>query len=85
MEEVMLLDPPNELPSVKEMYAFVSVDEEGREGLCGLNLGNSWTPAITANPRLLPQMREALLREFKRSTKKLRLVKFCERVVVEDY
>lgn len=69
------------------LFAFMLVDPEGRETLCGLfdQTTRDWMLAITNDERRLPVMREPLLKEARRVKKRLRLVKFTGRKVVEDY
>lgn len=73
--------PPNELAKANEVYAILSVDERGNEGVCGVN----GAACVFVVPRVVDKM-VARLRTFGSSPdcRKLRVVKFTGRELVEE-
>jgi hypothetical protein len=68
---VEIHDPGNEI-DITDLYVFLSVDEQGRKGICGHiipDLGS--TPLVTGQPRVVEMMkgfaREISQRTFKRA------------------
>lgn len=72
--------PPNELPSINEIFVLVSVEANGNEGVCGMN----GIPAVFANKRLLPLAEQAMKAVFAGRRAKLRVIKFTGREVVKE-
>lgn len=72
---------PNELAKTTEVYAILSVDEKGNEGVCGIN----GFACVFAIPRVVDQML-ARLRKFGSSPqcRKLRVVKFSVRELMQE-
>jgi hypothetical protein len=42
---------------IESVTAFVSIDEDGEEGVCAMNLDGVWYPMIMADEERLLQMR----------------------------
>ena len=70
------------MPMIDELFAFVCEESPGEEGLCAFLGPDGWLPAVAAD-----QQRIELLRPYAeriaRSGKRIRLVKFSRREVLE--
>lgn len=56
---MLVHDPGNKAP-IRKLYAFLSKDKEGNEGIMGADLGNGTVPLITANTNLVSYIRNYL-------------------------
>jgi len=80
MADLLISVPPNELPSIEAIYVIVSVDDNGNEGVCGVD----GVPAVFANPRLLSTVMNMLRTQLRNVPgRRLRVLKFSTRTVVE--
>jgi hypothetical protein len=52
----VILNPPNTLERIDQVWAAVSVDEFG-EGLCAINIRGQWMPLIAADEARLEDIR----------------------------
>ena len=56
--DAALIDPPNVLPRIERIWAFLSVDAAGNEGLCAAPLGGlGLVPLIAADEARLESLR----------------------------
>jgi hypothetical protein len=73
---VEIHDPGNEI-DITDLFVFLSVDEQGRKGICAHimpNLGS--TPLITGQPRVV-EMMKGMARELSQQTgKNIQLYRF---------
>lgn len=76
-------DPGNKL-RIDQIWAFVSVDEKGDEGLCAFQSSMGWTPLIAADEARLESLRPVAQRIADASGKPIRLLKFSTREIVEE-
>lgn len=71
------------------VWAFVSVDKNGMEGLCGVYLEGAWYPLITAKEsvvRLMKPMAQGMLAMLPNDSEhQIKLVKFTNREELESY
>lgn len=76
MDRIEIHDPGNEI-DIQDLYAFLSVDEEGRQGICGTSLGSlGMTPLVTGKASLVQAMQD-IARQISRETgKRVHLYRF---------
>jgi hypothetical protein len=83
----LFIQPPNTMPRINEIWAFVSVDPaDGNEGVVAFYSSRfeSWMPLIAADTKRLEQMRAIamnMLRDLPDCS--IKLVKFTTREEVE--
>lgn len=79
-------NPPNTL-RIEAMYAFISTDDEGNEGLCGIQtLDGMMMPLIAADPERVESLRSVAKRLAAQrgvTGKEIKLVKFATREELE--
>lgn len=80
----MILDAnpgPNHLLKVDSLYAFISVDDEGNEGLCAHYDPNTqtWLAMVAADERTVASLVPIAEEMAQMSKKKIKLVRFKER------
>lgn len=69
-------DPEN-VERISELYVFLSIDEEGRNGIVATMMhGLGSTPLITARPRLAEVMKATALALAKKTSKRIGLYRF---------
>ncbi|WP_046869312.1 hypothetical protein [Microvirga massiliensis] len=76
MGDTVIHNPGNQLLRIDEVYAFVSVDEQGNEGLCAATIGGVPMPLIAADAdrlRSLVPVAEQLARATGMTIKLIRL------------
>lgn len=75
----------NHLIRIDEIWAAVSVDETGHEGLCAFFTGSGWMPLIAADEKRLVEIRRiakdlALQRQIK-----IKLIRLADRSELETW
>lgn len=79
-DRTVLHDPGNTLLRIDAIWAFVSVDDNGNEGLCGTTLpGLGVTPLIAADSVRLAALIPMAQRVATMSGKRVRLIKLSTR------
>ncbi len=82
------LDHPNKLPKINEIYAFVSVDENG-EGIVGQTvqlMGQTvFMPFVCADKKRMESIKIAAKKIAKDSGKKIKLIRLSVREEIEEY
>lgn len=79
MANFAFIDPPAKQP-ITEIFAYVSIDDHGNEGVCGMNAGAlGWVPMVFGNARLAEVVRPAAQMIATESGKVVRLVRFTTR------
>lgn len=78
-------DPENE-QEITKLYAFLSVDERGNEGILGGPVGElGYVPLITGNQRVLNNIMLPLAKQMAKMTKKkVVLVEFASRTNIRE-
>lgn len=86
MGATIFTQPPNTLPSIECLYAFVSVDpEDGNEGLVGAPFGGMpLMPMIAADEKRLEQLIPTAEFIAKKFNMKIRLIKLSHREVIKE-
>lgn len=76
-------NPTNKKP-ISNLWAFLSVDENGNEGICGARVADGeWFALVTAEQEMLPMLKELAKIACYGSKKQVQLVKFGTRENVE--
>ena len=76
----LLHDPGNTLLRIVALWAFVSVDDEGKEGLCATTLpGLGLTPLIAADAARLARLTPIAQNIASASGKRIRLIRLSTR------
>lgn len=80
----IVLAPPNVQPHIDRLWAFLSVDDEGNEGVCAATLGKIVMPLIASDKVRLSQL-TPIAEEIARLTgRTIRLVEFTTRREVTE-
>lgn len=76
--------PPNKL-KIEELFVWVSVDENGNEGVCATLVAGIMMPLIAADKAMLVKIRPLALRVKQQATgrRKVRLIRFTKREELE--
>ena len=76
----LLHQPPNTLLRIDAIWAFVSVDEQGHEGLCAVTLPQlGLTPLVAADEARLVSLMPFARRLAAESRRSIRLIKLTTR------
>lgn len=75
-------DPVNREP-IKEIWAFISQDEKGNEGIVAAELDGQSYPLIGSTRRLLELMRPLAVLSSRRTSKKILLIRMSHREDME--
>lgn len=82
------LNHPNHLPRIDEIYAFVSVDQNG-EGIVGQTvqmMGQTvFMPFVCADKARMESIKVAAKKIAKESGKKIKLIRLSVREEIEEY
>ena len=85
-EPLIVHDPGNHLDEIQTLWAVVSVDERGKEGLCGYPMPGSLSmPMIGADPDNLARLIQMAQQLGKLTNKQLKLIKLTTREVVRVF
>lgn len=69
---------------IDEIYAFLSIDEKGNEGVCSAQMpSGNWLPMLAADMARVNDLRNIAEHISKQSGLKIRLCKFSTKTVVE--
>ena len=76
---------PGNTNKISVLWAVISVDAAGNEGICGLTLGEAIQPMVAGLESNL-RVFEAVIPSLKLNTdKKIKLVKFTQREDIREY
>jgi hypothetical protein len=77
--------PKNTLPSIEELYVYVSVDaEDGNEGVVAAPMGDALMPLVAADKNRLSQLTPIAEAIGKAYNMKIRLIKLSHREVIKE-
>lgn len=80
----VLIDGPNHL-RITEMWAYLSIDpDDDNEGLLGVTRDGVTVGLVGADPLMMEKLRPMVDEIVGRTKKKIQLVKFTNRVLVEE-
>lgn len=68
---------------INELWAFVSTDEEGVEGVCAFRSVDGWLPMVAADVKRLSSLRPLANEVAKRTGRPVQLIKFTAREDIE--
>jgi hypothetical protein len=81
----MIIPTENTKP-LTEMYAFVSIDGNGNEGICATSLpGLGWVPMVSGSPGSLAVFTEHAEKLSKESNTTIQMIKFSNPEVVKVF
>jgi hypothetical protein len=77
-------DPVNTIPRIEAMWAYLSVDKTGNEGVCAAPLARGVTAALcAADERRLRELRPTVALMARMWGRPIRLVKFLNRLDID--
>lgn len=79
-----VLHAPRNLLKVNEIYAYISFDSDGNEGVCAFMSGNTMLPMIAADPARLEQLEPIAKKLARLSPHPIELIKFSAREKVRQ-
>lgn len=82
--ECGFMAPANYL-NITEMFAFISVDSDGNEGVIAMNTSMGLAPMVGADMNRINQFRPHAIRLAKSTGQAVKLIKFTSRVELEEY
>jgi hypothetical protein len=76
-------DRPGLMPCIEHLWAFLSIDKDGDEGVCAAKMGDMWVPLVAADEKRVETLREYAQRLVEATGCPIRLVKFTVRQEIE--
>jgi hypothetical protein len=76
--------PPNTIERMESVWAVLSADAAGREGVCAATVGGVWMALVTADEALLSLLIPLARKAAAEGGKTLRLAKFTAREDIEE-
>jgi hypothetical protein len=73
------------MPHIDDVWLFLSIDEDGDEGVCAFHAGDVWMPMIATDLKRVESFKPLAQRMVAEGGMPIRLVKFTQRVDVETY
>lgn len=73
-----------QMPHIDNLWAFLSIDEDGDEGVCAFHGSQGWMPMVATDLKRVESLKP-LAQEMATEGNNIKLVKFTERVDVETY
>lgn len=82
-----MIHAPKNTFSISELFAFLSVDDDGCEGLLAANLGPNGTvfPLIGADRERVESYRPYAAEAALKTGKKIRLARFSTKTILEEF
>ena len=80
----ILIGNPNTLLRIDELYAFVSKDDAGNEGVCGAVIGGVFTALVGADRARIDSLRNTAKQIAEVSGMKITLCRFSTRTELEE-
>lgn len=68
---------------IKDLWAYISIAEDGEEGICAVMLEDKWMPMVMANQERIKSMRTIAEKMAKESGKTIKFVRFSTRTDLE--
>lgn len=83
--DVVINDSGNYM-KLDELWAFMSVDDDGNEGLCAfMGPDNVMIPMIAGDPERVDQLKPLAADMALKAGKKIRLARFSTKEIVEEF
>jgi hypothetical protein len=73
----------NNVQEIKELFAAVSIDNDGNEGICSLTIDSNTFPVVFGYEKILNLMKPFLIEMSQNTTKKIQIVKFTNKEIIE--
>lgn len=70
---------------ITELWAYISIADDGDEGICAIRLGDTWMPLIMTDIARIISLRPHAEKIASDSKKKIKLVRFSQRTDVEEF
>lgn len=80
----ILIDAKGAMPRIESLWAYLSVDEDGDEGVIGRAHGVMWVPLVAADETRLRGLRSTAKAVARQTGRVVRLVRFTVRQDVEE-
>jgi hypothetical protein len=80
----MTVHSPKNTFRITAIWAAVSVDEDGMEGVCAVNLNGTWTPLLAADETRLERVVDQARHLAKATGKRIKIIKLTSRIEVMD-
>ena len=58
MPDLVIIDPPQRNQSAEKFWAFICIDKDGCESICGMNTGMGWMMMATTNYAMVSLLRD---------------------------
>lgn len=82
--ELIVLDRPMRDCQIEELYAFIAVNEDGKEGICAFgNSPNEMHPMVFSDPELIENMKKMAKRIAGLGVVKIKFMKFTNATQLE--
>lgn len=76
--------PPNVIPRIDSLYAYLSVDEDGNEGLCAFTTNGMTIPLIASDEVRLKEIGKIAEYLAANNDKRIKLVQFTMRTELRE-
>ena len=73
-----------EMPRIDRMWAFLSVDHDGEEGVCAASINGVMMPLIASDQRRVDQLTPIAEDIARNAGIKIRLVEFSPRTIIKE-
>lgn len=73
------------LTKITTMFAYLSVDHQGNEGIIAIQDKNAIIPMVASHIELMDEFRDHVKKTAKESKNKIKLVRFSNREELEEY
>ena len=74
----------NRMPYVASVWAFLSIDQDGDEAICGMPFDGGWIAMIAADMKRVESLMPIATAMAKQSGMKIKLVKFTTRREIQE-
>lgn len=70
---------------IKELFAFISIDQDGNEAICAFKFEDNWMPLVTADKKKVKSFCQISKTIAKKSNTIVRFIKFSNPELLEEY
>jgi hypothetical protein len=75
----------NTLLHIDTIWCAVSVDDDGTEGVCAVNMNGQWLPLVAADEKRLEFIRQQAAMISRRDQRLVRVIKLTTRTEIEKF
>lgn len=79
------MNEKNHLLCIDQIFAAISVDHDGNEGVCAFHNGDTWMPLVAADPARLADINKIAAAIAVERSMLIRIVKFSTREQVDAW